>query len=299
MEEKNKKPKDLQTALDCAVRDSKNKSGGYVINDAVTYWNYMKNADWSTFLSKISGPHKYQFDNGSGGELKGGKYPPKMASFGSSSRLVYELSHSIPGFSFEERLDTRVGGIAHLDGFCKRETNYIYVEAKMREIYGASHKNESIKKVYSHVYEHLQDNIKEFKFEKIEDKTDATKSKVTFKINNEPVTFFDLKQLICHFLGITYDIAKHPIQNVKVKFLYLLYNPHEIKESIDKRYRELLIDRYEIVREFIDNRNNIKVFESIFQDILSYQVKEQNLPKDTHIEFEMKLVDQNEYTKEF
>lgn len=294
---KKEKPDDLTTALDCAVRDASKLRGGYKIGE-VSYCNYMTNDDWSKFYEGINPSHKKQFDDGSGGELKEKKYPPKMASFGSSSRLIYDLSHKIKGFSFEAKLDTRVGGIAHLDGFLKREENYIYVEAKKREIYGASHENESIKKVYLDVYERIHEECKEFSIENIDSDKDEY-SKVTFMIEGKPVQYFDLKQLICHFLGITYDIAKHFTLKSNVKFLYLIYNPIELKESINEKYKEKLLKRYDDVHEFIERCISKRYFSSIFQSVLNYQVKTQNLRVKPEISFEMKLVDQNSYIKEF
>lgn len=295
MTEKYKKPENLQTALDLAVKESEKKTGGYVIGD-VTYCNYMTNEDWDKYLKKMDTAFKIQFEEGSGGELKAGKYPPKMASFGSSSRLIYELSKGIDGFRFEEKLDTRVGGIAHLDGSLKKDFEYTYIEAKKREIYGSSHKKEEIKTVYQHVYDTIKENNSSFSFEK-EDSNKEGYSNITFKINNKPVLYFDLKQLICHFLGITYDIAKHSIKNAKVKFLYLLYNPHkEIEDFLSEKYRDDVLNRYDEVEKFI--KSNIGVFESIFKAVLSYQVENNHL-KETNIDFEIKLVDQTNYEEEF
>ncbi len=289
---KNENPKNIDTALDCAVRDFNKMSGGYLINDIV-YCNYMTNQDWNVFYQNIDESHKKQFEDGAGGELKEGNYPPKMASFGSSSRLIYELSHNIEGFSFEEKLDTRVGGIAHLDGCLKRGMTYVYIEAKMREIYGGSHETESIKAAYLDVYRWIRECCpKAFNFSSKKDNTKDGYSKVTFTINNKPVKFFDLKQLICHFLGITYDIAKHHITGIKVKFLYLLYNPMKIE--ITSPYKTKILDRYNDVKTFIED--NTGVFNLIFQAILSYQIEKHHLNK-SDIQFEMQLVDQTNYNE--
>ena len=119
--------------------------------------------------------------------------------------------------------------------------------------------------------------------------------KITFKINNEPVKYFDLKQLICHFLGITYDIAKYPVKNAKVIFLYLLYNPKEIEDKIEKKYRKELMDRYGEVKRFIEEKKD--VFKSIFYAVLQYQTDTHKLEK-PDIDFDFKLVDQDDYIKE-
>lgn len=296
MEEKNKQPKDLQTALDCAVRCKSGNEAGYVVKK-IKYYNYMSNKAWESYLEKMDPTHQKQYGLGAGGELKAGQYPPKMASFGSSSRLIYELSRKITGFNFEEKFDTRVGGIANLDGFLKKENKYIYVEAKRREIYGASHVNQKIKVVYKDVYDYIKDKNLGFDYETKAciDKDKEEYFKCTFKIDGKPVEFFDLKQLICHFLGITYDIVKNGINNANVKFLYLIFNPEKVENNIDERYRKNIITRYKEVKDFIEG--NIKVIIQIFYTVLEYQLERQKLPR-VEINFEYELVDQNSYKDE-
>lgn len=290
MVEKNKEPKDLQTALDCAVRDSLKGKGGYKIKGDI-YYNYMTNDEWEDFLREMEDCHQKQFYGGNGGETKGNKYPPKMASYGSSSRFIYELSHKIPGFSFEEKLDTKVGGIANLDGFIRSGTEYIYVEAKKREIYNKSEKK--ISEVYLPAYKYIQNCCKMFAFNQF--CTEGARS-IAFKIGEDDVKYFDMKQMICHFLGITYDLAKHSIKNAKVKFLYLLYNPCSIEKFLHEKYKEKVIKRFDEVKEFIEC--NQKVLESIFSSVLNYQI-ETNHFKEINIDFEIKMVDQNNYLDEF
>ena len=301
MNKKEKQPKDMATALDYAIRDFEisedpSKKYGYKINKI--YNNYMSNDNWESFKNSMPEDHRNQFKNGSGGELeekKGrwGKYPPKMASFGSSSQMIYELSKDIKGFCFEAQLDTRVGGIANLDGFLKKGNEYIYVEAKRREIYGSSHKNEDIKDVYVPVYDAIKKTCGKDKFhiEENDAKEEGVK-KITFYLNNQPVQYFDLKQLICHFLGITYNLATQLKDNVNVKFLYLIFNPEDIKGNIVENYQKKISDRYDNVVEFIKKNNGI--IKEIFQAILKYQSDIHNLPK-PEVSFEFILVDQNNY----
>lgn len=291
--EKYQEPTDMQTALDCAIRESEGKKGGYTMEKSgITYCNYMNIEEWNKYLKNMSQTHKTQYNCGGGGELYPGKYPPKMASFGSSSRFIYELSKDISGFKFEEKLDTKVGGVANLDGFIKNEDEYIYIEAKRREIYGASHVNEKIKVVYEDVYKKIQDAVKDFKFEMSGEEDDEGYKKCTFIIEDEVVKYFDLKQLICHFLGITYDIAKHNIKNAKVKFIYLIYNPNEVKKEIDEKYKDRIETRYKEVTEFIDGKKEI--INCIFNAVLEYQIQTHKLPE-TGIEFEFVLANQNDY----
>ena len=101
--------------------------------------------------------------------------------------------------------------------------------------------------------------------------------------------------MICHFLGITYELAKHNVKNAEVKFLYLIFNPHQIKEFIDDRYRENILKRYDIVVKFINN--NLHVIDDIFKAVLQYQTETHKLEKQK-IDFEFKLVDQDLYQSE-
>lgn len=299
--EKNKMSDKIATALDYAIRDHEVGSDtwkyGYKINDKV-YGNYMSNKYWESYKKDMPEEYRRQFENGSGGELKEKKgrwgiYPPKMASFGSSSRMIYEFSKDIPGFCFEAQLDTRVGGIANLDGFLKKDNKWIYIEAKRREIYSTTHEGEEIKEVYMPVYEKIEKKcgLEKFKIETSNAKEEG-KKKVTFNLNGAPVQYLDLKQLICHFLGITYDLAKNSI-NTEVKFLYLIYNPKDVE--IDDKYKNKISERYKNVVDFINNHK--KTIEELFQAVLQYQLETHNL-QEPKVNFEFKLVDQDSYEGE-
>ncbi len=293
------KPENMATALDCAIRDKENLKKGYIMQKSnIQYCNYMSNEEWKTYLDKMNEKHKRQYGMGAGGELKAGQYPPKMASFGSSSRLIYELSKDNEGFIFEERLDTRVGGIANIDGLLHRGNKYIYVEAKRREIYGSSHEWQEIKNVYIPVYNKLKSEDFSYNLdESVKDTNEQEEiKKIRFVVNGNPVKYFDLKQLICHFLGITYDIAKHSVKDAKVIFMYLLYNPHEVETKIDKKYQKKVLDRYDEVHRFIED--NTQLFEKIFEAVLEYQTETHKFEKQKKIDFKFKLVDQDHYQSE-
>ncbi len=108
-----------------------------------------------------------------------------------------------------------------------------------------------------------------------------------------------MKQLICHFLGITYDIINNQdiikIGNANIKFLYLLYDPSEVEKKLEDKYKIKVSKRYNKVNNFI--KNNLDAFKEIFYAVLDYQVKTYSKEK-TKIEFEMKLVDQTNYKSE-
>ena len=209
-------------------------------------------------------------------------------------RAIWGNAHKYHGFSFEEKLDTRVGGTANIDGFSHSRKEYIYVEAKRREIYGGSHKNQDISVVYLPVYDKIQEKCSEFFSYTKNDSKNNNSKKVTFYFDNKPVDFFDLKQLICHFLGITYDIAKHPLQDIKVKFLYLIYNPYQVEGFIDTNFKTKVLKRYDKVKDFITHNQNSDCFRKIFNAVLDYHTETYKLIK-PQISFEMILVDQETY----
>ena len=155
----------LNKALDEAIRiyETKNNSNlfaGYTVNGR-TYPNYISNSCWDDFYKDMKEKHPEAYDNyknGDGKELDEKRvganiYPPKMASFGSSSRFVYSLMKDDFDFKFEKQLPTTVGGIANLDGFKKTENGYAFVEAKCREPYSVKDK------VYGQKYKKLYDFI--------------------------------------------------------------------------------------------------------------------------------------------
>lgn len=202
----------LEKALDYAIRDyecrKKTVKYGYeLVRESKTYWNYMSNDAWNEFIRKMSKLHQAQYKDADGGELneKNGRYgwvPPKMASFGSSSRFIYNKSKDIEGFEFEKQLPTRVGHRpANIDGYIQRDNVCVYVEAKCREIY-ASHKAIEVSNVYLDVYDKLKDKYSKFNY-KNEGQKDERHFMCSFSYDDKPLVHFDIKQLICHFLGIS------------------------------------------------------------------------------------------------
>lgn len=124
---------ELNKILDYAImadETAKNPGlrSGYTVNGKI-YSNYLSNASFAEFVEdmKTNNPTAYEmYGKGGGKELeerKVGKniYPPKMASFGSSSRMIYNLMKTDKTFLFEKKLPTTVGGIANLDGFIETD----------------------------------------------------------------------------------------------------------------------------------------------------------------------------------
>lgn len=284
-------------ALDYAIRDYEIENGkdkshyGYDIRNK-KYLNYLSNTSWNKFCKEMSELHKAQYMDGDGGELKEkkGRYgisPPKMASFGSSSRLIYRLSKDIPNFSFEKLFPTRVGHTANLDGYLEKGKTMYCVEAKCREIYG-SHKKIKISTVYEDVYKLIPD----LEFDSLEIKYDNEHCKYTFKYKGKELVHFDIKQLICHFLGIAADILENRRSGVVVKFVYLVFNPKKGTMFTKKRDK--------IFKQYDETIKEIKRFDMkcLFETIMEYQIKNLNLPK-VEFSFNFELVDQDNYQEYF
>lgn len=293
---------DLVKALDYAKRDFECETDhhidfGYDIEGKSGYSNYLSNESWTSFFLNISPLHRAQYLDGDGGELKEkkGRYgmnPPKMASFGSSSRFIYLLSKDIPCFSFEKQLPTRVGHTAFLDGFLEKCCKLYYVEAKCREIYG-SHKNIKVSKVYEDVF----NSITGLSFEYQEIKDDTEYRKYTFKYKGETLIHFDIKQLICHFLGISADILENRRSGVCVHFVYLIFNPNSETIFTEKtaKYKDKIINGYTETLEEIRLFNGM---ETLFNEVMKYQSTHLHLPE-INCSFDFTCVDQNGYKSLF
>ena len=167
---KNNTTMELHYILDYAMRDKENASDetGYEI-DGRKYDRYMSNEGWERYLAEMSEDHRKQYVDGDGGEIKEkrgrwGMYPPKMACYGSSSRIIYTLLRNVPSIEFEKKLDTQVGRHpANLDAYLRKGYTDIFLEAKCREIY-SSHNKIEIGKVYKPVYEYIKKDNKKFQY---------------------------------------------------------------------------------------------------------------------------------------
>ena len=281
--------------FDTAIVSSEKLGSGYRVNSR-TFPNYLSNEEWDIWLSEMSDSHRQQFERGSGGELepKNGR-PPKMASFASSSRMIYKLSKDIADFQFEKQLPTRVGGIANLDGYLDQENNRIYIEAKCREPY--SHTAiQTIKQNYKPLYLYLREKMPKVFSCVMEDIPDSRDMRVAFFCKGKSVQYFDIKQMICHMLGVANDMLS-TTTNKPILFLYLLFNPSllEIPEQ----------NREEILRIYKETNDAAAAFEfnEMFGHIVDYLICEYGTAKDKQeIEaikksFQFVITDQASYKK--
>ena len=292
-------------ALDYAIRDCELKCNnlkyGYETKEKRIYTNYLSNDSWNSFLEKMCSLHQGQYKDADGGELqekKGryGIYPPKMASFGSSSRFIYRLSKDIDGFCFEKLLPTYVGPRpANLDGYCASKGRDVFVEAKCREIY-ASHKNNKIRNVYLDVYDYIKKVHPDFCYDAKEKDDDY--SSITFYYDKKCIEHFDIKQLICHFLGICANILDNNA-NRNVSFVYLIFNPQfgtDFKSSSKvEKYYESVNETYNETIAEIERLGDMKW---LFDAVMRFQCE--HLEKDSvDYDFSFCLANQNNYKNFF
>lgn len=286
----------MQKVLDKAIKASETKSHRWYRTKTGRYTEYMTKREWNHFLDDMITNHTEAycaFKNGGGKELEertSGKYvyPPKMASYGSSSRMIYILAKDICDFKFEKQLPTYVGGTANLDGFIEKDNCFIFVEAKCHEPYHT--KKERIQEPYKELYKYISES----------DKTPMICSTDTlvFSYNENEINFFDMKQMICHMLGIAGAVIDGKYREKDIRFLYLLFNPTKINIP-DTNEKEKILDVY----KRICNECNMIDFSVLFEVIFNYQ--KERLKKGKQIDdfaytrkFIFRLCDADEFIKE-
>jgi hypothetical protein len=268
---------ELNEILDYAIMqnetaNNKNIKSGYTISGKL-HSNYIENDCFESFINdmKNSYPTAYEmYGLGSGSELEirknrwGTFSPPKMASFGSSSRMIFNLMKDTKGFLFEKQLPTTVGGTANLDGFLETGDKYIFVEAKCREPYGK--KDDKIYRKYEKLYNFINQSEKTNVSCDIQDIEGNTKEmKVTFKVNDNPIRNFDMKQMISHLLGVATGFLNGEFEIKDIEFIYLLFDPTVIEIKDEKAKNKI----YEIYINTCDECNATD-FKALFEVIVEY-----------------------------
>ena len=232
----------LSKELDLAIKaeEAKTIDGGYLVGEK-EYNTYMTNAEWERFKGCMLPYALDEYGAGGGGELveKNGR-PPKMACYGSSSRMIYMLSRHKENFHYEKKLSTTVGGTANLDGFYEDDNRYIFVEAKCHEPY--STKNNSVSKSYEKLYNFINEQMAGNVEIAMKTSKCGRYLDVEYFSDGEKLEHFDMKQMICHLLGIATGLLKGELQQKQIDFIYLLYDPTELnlatdtKEAVDAIY---------------------------------------------------------------
>jgi hypothetical protein len=275
--------------LDLAIKSNEKGSidGTYDVpykNGTLHKATYMTNIEWKTFLESMPKTARKEYGDGGGDELseKNGR-PPKMASYGSSSRMIYHLSCKKEGFHYEKKLPTTIGGKANLDGFCEDENHYIFVEAKCHEPY--TKKKDSVSACYAALYTRINQIMAgSIRIEMTSSKCGRYMN-VDYYADGEKLERFDVKQMICHLLGIATGILNGTLKKKQMNFIYLLYDPTELnispneKAEIDAIYERTcyecnLIDFSELFRVILEF-----LIETKFQGAMSDEELENTILK--------------------
>lgn len=199
--------------------------------------NFMKEMQTlypQSYLKYAGNSNATQNKGGAGSELveKPGRYgltPPKMASVASSSRFCYLALRNgtdalvenkfITSKNVEFEKECRIfttGTAPQLDAFITDSEFNIYIEAKCHEIFD-SHKI-TLKNKYWEYFENDAVLCKALEGIKKDDE-DFTLPLSLFGIEASS-SCFDIKQLICHLLGI-----KEQEKGKKAKLIYLFFEP--------------------------------------------------------------------------
>ena len=217
-----------------------------------------------------------QNKGGAGGELieKSGRYgltPPKMASVASSSRFCYIALRNgtdalvknkfISGNNVEFEKECRIFGTGtapQLDAFITDSECNIYIEAKCHEIFD-SHKV-TLKNKYWEYFE--KDAILCELLKGIEKGDETFTLPLSLFGLKDASSRFDIKQLVCHLLGI-----KEQNKGKNAKLIYMFFEPitesDEDSVSVSNVFNELateikLIFESDIIKRFC-NANSIEL----------------------------------------
>jgi hypothetical protein len=232
----------ISKELDLAIKmaEGHTAADGYAAGGRI-YNTYMTNSEWDAFLASMLPGALAEYGCGSGGELaeKNGR-PPKMACYGSSGRMIYLLSRGKQGFHYEKKLPTTVGGTANLDGFLEDGGRYIFVEAKCHEPYSAKH--DAVSKSYERLYRFINGQMAGNVEIVMTPSKCGRYMDVAYFSEGERLAYFDMKQMICHLLGVATGILKKELSQKQIDFIYLLYDPTDLdlapatKERVDAIY---------------------------------------------------------------
>lgn len=208
------------------------------------YPNYYSDAAFREFLRVMQKPEYHRFyrcyGGGKGSELeprRSGRStcPPKMASVASSSRFCYlalrDHDKKLGGIEFEKGCP--IGGIQgiapQMDAYIPEKN--VYIEVKCHEIFD-SHRV-VLKKAY---WDKLYGEGNDFGFPAA-----PAPQGDTFEIPlsafgiDQPSSMFDIKQLICHLLGIA------SAENPPARLVYLFFKPksRQYHADIEALFRAL------------------------------------------------------------
>ena len=283
--------KKIEEAVDIAIRLSETSdNAGYSIGGR-TYECYMSKERWEEFVKEMKEcyPRHYErYAGGKGGELsEKNNRPPKMASYGSSSRFVYHTLRDVPNVEFEKDCPKRFarGFNPQLDAYVEIGGTSIFVEAKCHEIYNDKYLGS---KSYEKVYKRLGSGFK------------YNEETSVISCNGTEIRHIEAKQLICHLLAIAASILEGRCEP-KTRLVYLIFNP--TKDDVAVHIPDEWKGRVEeVYNQAISEWESICKVEGLFDNI--YKFQRENLSRrglvkyDGKYSFELCLADQDSW-KEF
>lgn len=118
--------------------------------------------------------------------------------------------------------------------------------------------------------------------------------RVAFFCQGDSVAYFDIKQMICHLLGVANEMLNSKSEK-SVLFLYMLYNPAKLQLSPENK-----CEIFKIYQDTCNAANNY-CFEEMFGHIVDFLIQEKGIT--VHPEkveklkstFRFALRDQNSY----
>ena len=280
--------KKFEEAVDIAIRLSKTSdNAGYSIGGR-TYECYMSKERWMEFVKEMkeSYPQHYKrYAGGKGGELlEKDNIPPKMASYGSSSRFVYNTLRDVPNIEFEKDCPKRFarGFNPQLDAYVKIGGTSIFVEAKCHEIYNDKHLGG---KSYETVYKRVGNGFK------------YNEETSVISCNGMEIRHIEAKQLICHLLAIAASILEGRSEP-NARLVYLIFNP--TKDDVAVHIPDEWKGRVEeVYNRAISELESIRKVEGLFDNIYKFQrdnLSRNGLVKyDGKYSFELCLADQDSW----
>ena len=267
-----------QKEFDEAIRSNLQQETGYPKPGSGKYENYYTKDDFDKFVSEMEknhNKHYLAYTKGNGKELKekvfknGRVYPPKMASVASSSRFCFLtlVNGAKPlGVKGEPQFECEceIKGLNRpypptLDAYFKDSNTYF--EVKCHEIF-TSHNikmSEEYRKYVSYPTGDFNISEADINPSKKGNNKEFTIYPHIFGLNDDGNSKFDIKQLICHLLGI-----KSKSEGKQAKLIYLFFYPvtndNETNEKIQEVFAELkneigLIFNSKPIRTFCEKNN--------------------------------------------
>ena len=258
---------------------------GYGIGNR-NYPNYYCPSAFAIFVNQMmkdSFIHYEKYNAGKGSELKQyGDMPPKMASVASSSRFCYlALSKGTMALGGSGEVDfehscpikkIKGGTPPQMDAYVRNEN--IFIEVKCHEIFD-SHKIILSDQYFDHLYGVGND----FGFENIPKGNAKTFEIPLSSFGANESSMLDIKQLICHLLGIKY----HKEQDEQATLVYLFFKPKTQSESqrieIEQLFNDLtkeveMVFNSKPIRNFAINNNIELKAVAEYSEVMSPLTKE-------------------------